>query len=153
REMAVFAESFFGTFMWIQFLVVILLTPAYTAAAIADEKDRKTLEFLLATDLENREIILSKWMSRMLNLSLLILAGLPVLSITQFLGGVDPDLVVAGFAGTAITMVSLAAISILNSVYAKKARDAIVLTYLAVIGYYVLSILGLVLVFNSATFA
>ena len=33
-----------------------MLTPAYVAGAISEEKDRKTLEFLLATDLRNREI-------------------------------------------------------------------------------------------------
>src|SRR5262249_50724570 len=44
------AATFFKTFLDVQLLVVILLTPAYTAGAIAEEKDRRTLEFLLATD-------------------------------------------------------------------------------------------------------
>src|SRR5687767_5130981 len=53
-EMAEFAEWFFYTFMVVQFGCVFLLTPAYTAGAISEEKERKTLEFLLATDLVNR---------------------------------------------------------------------------------------------------
>jgi ABC-type transport system involved in multi-copper enzyme maturation permease subunit len=134
-HMARMADSFFYTFVTLQLLVIVVLTPAYTAGAIADEKDRHTLEYLLATDLRNREIVLSKMVSRMANLSLMLLAGLPILSLMQFLGGVDPGLVLAGFAATMLTMASLAALSILMSVYAKKPRDAIALTYLTALAY------------------
>jgi ABC-type transport system involved in multi-copper enzyme maturation permease subunit len=139
REMAAFAESFFDTFMCVQFTVVVLLTPAYSAGAIAEEKERKTLEFLLATDLRNREIILSKLLSRLANVLLLVLAGLPILSFLQFLGGVDPNLVMAGFAATGLTALSLAGLSIFNSVLSRRPRNAIALTYLGGAGYLVLS--------------
>lgn len=139
QEMSKVAETFFFFFLIAQLAVVVLLTPAFTASAIAEEKDRKTLEFLLVTDLRNREIVLSKLASRYCNLGLLVLTGLPILALTQFLGGVDPDLVLAGFAVTGVTMASLAALSILQSVYAKKPRDAIVLTYLGALAYLVIS--------------
>jgi ABC-type transport system involved in multi-copper enzyme maturation permease subunit len=139
REMASFAESFFYTFVFVQFCVVALLTPAYTAGAIAEEKERRTIEFVLATDLRNREIVLSKLVSRLLNLSLLVLTGLPILGFLQFLGGVDPNLVLASFAATGLTMLSLACLSMVNSVLTRKARDAIALTYLAAVGYLALS--------------
>src|SRR5262249_49386495 len=115
------------------------LTPAYTAGAIAEEKDRKTLEFLLATDLRNREIVLSKLTARYANLTLLLLTALPILSIMQFMGGVDPNLLLVTFAALALTMASLAGFAILSSTLARKARDAIALTYLGAIGYVVLS--------------
>jgi ABC-type transport system involved in multi-copper enzyme maturation permease subunit len=142
-EMASLGESFFTTFFVVQFLAVGLLTPAYVAGAICEEKERKTLEFLLATDLRNREIVLSKLASRLANLSLLILTGLPILSFTQFLGGVDPDLVLAGFAATGLTMLGLAGLSVLCSVYARKARTAIVLTYALMAIYFACSGLAL----------
>jgi ABC-type transport system involved in multi-copper enzyme maturation permease subunit len=135
QEMGKFAESFFIMFMEVQFVGIFLLTPAFAAGAIAEEKDRRTLEYLLATDLDNREIVLGKLVSRVLGLMLLVLTGLPILSLIQFFGGVDPDLVISGFAATGLTMLSLAGLSILNSVYTKKPRDAIVLTYLIVAAY------------------
>jgi ABC-type transport system involved in multi-copper enzyme maturation permease subunit len=138
-RMSDFANGFFYTFLVIQFVTVVLLTPAYTAGAIAEEKERKTLEFILATDLDNREIVLGKVVSRMLNLSLLLLAGVPILSFLQFLGGVDPNMVLAGFAATAITMFSVAGLSMLNSVMCRRARDAIVMTYLMALAYYILA--------------
>jgi ABC-type transport system involved in multi-copper enzyme maturation permease subunit len=147
-DMASLAESFFSVFMVAQFLAVGLLTPVYVAGAVCEEKERRTLEFLLATDLRNREIVLSKLASRLANLSLLVLTGLPILSLTQFLGGVDPDLVLAGFAATALTMVGLAGLSTLCSVYSRKARTAIILTYALIAIYFTCS--GLVLVLLTA---
>ncbi len=135
QRMADFANTFFYTFLAIQFFTVVLLTPAYTAGAIAEEKERKTLEFILATDLRNREIILGKVVSRLLNLTLLLLAGVPILSFLQFLGGVDFSMVLASFAATALTMYSLAGLSIMNSVMCRRARDAIVMTYLMAVAY------------------
>jgi ABC-type transport system involved in multi-copper enzyme maturation permease subunit len=139
NEAARFANSFFYMFMGVQFLVITVVTPAYVAGAIAEEKERKTLEFILATDLLNREIVLSKLASRVLNLMLLVLTGLPVLAGLQFLGGVDPMLVIAGFVATLLTVGSLAGLSILASVLSRRARDAIVLTYLMAAGYLALS--------------
>ena len=138
-EAASFANSFFSVFMSVQFLVLTLVTPAYVAGAVAEEKERKTLEFLLATDLRNREIVLGKLASRLLNLTLLLLTGLPILSFLQFLGGVDPMLVLAGFGATLLTVASLAGLSVYNSTLSRRARDAIVLTYLMMAAYLVLS--------------
>ena len=138
RAMAAVAESFFATFMSVQFGLIVLLTPAYVAGAITEEKERKTLEYLLATDLDNREIVLGKLVARVGYLTLLLLTGLPVLSAVQFLGGVEPSLVFAGFAATAMTAASLAGMSILASVYSKRSRDAIIRTYLTIILYFAL---------------
>ena len=123
-------------YMAVQFLVIVFLTPGITASAVAEEKDRKTLEYLLATDLHNHEIILGKLVSRLAYMGLVLLTGLPVLSLLQLLGGVDPSLLLAGFAATGLTMLSLAALSILNSVYATKPRTAIALTYVQAAAYF-----------------
>jgi ABC-type transport system involved in multi-copper enzyme maturation permease subunit len=135
RHYALLAETFFMVFMLVQLTLVVLLTPAYVAGAIAEEKDRKTMEFMLATDLRDREIVLSKLLSRLANMSLLLLTGLPILSILQFIGGVDPQLMVAGFAAIALSMLGIGSLSILLSTLFKKPRDAISLTYLMLIAY------------------
>lgn len=133
------AEQFFEVLMIVQLIAVTVLTPAYVAGAIAEEKERRTMEFILATDLRNREIVLSKLVARLANLSLFLLTGLPILSLVQFLGGVDPNLVLCGFLATLMTMFGLGGISILNSVMFKRPRDAIAMTYLMVVAYIGLS--------------
>ena len=134
------AENYFEVFMVVQFVTVLLLTPAYVASSIAEEKDRKTIEYLFATDLRNHEIVLSKFGSRLANLTLFLLTGLPILAILQFLGGIDPNLVLAGFAATALTMFGLGGVAQFLSVVCQKPRDAIALTYLLALTYFILSL-------------
>jgi ABC-type transport system involved in multi-copper enzyme maturation permease subunit len=150
KESARFAELFFCVFMVVQLSLVALLTPAYVAGAIADEKDRKTLEFMLATDLLNHEIVLSKLLSRLANLTLFLLTGLPILSVLQFIGGVDADLMLAGFAGTGLTMLGIASVSILFSTLFPKPRDAIGMSYLVIIAYMSIGTVSFALEMSSA---
>lgn len=135
NELSRFGTEFFQTFAVIQFVVVVLLTPVYVGGTICVEKERKTLEFLFATDLRNREIIFGKLASRVTNLLMFTLLGLPILTLVQLFGGVDPEQVLALFVATATTVVGLAAVSIWYSTMLKKARDAIMLTYLSYLAY------------------
>ncbi|MSR52890.1 MAG: hypothetical protein EXS09_06320 [Gemmataceae bacterium] len=141
KDLSQLAETYFGVYMVVQFILVCVLTPASVAGAIAEEKERRTLEFLLATDLNNREIVFGKLATRVGSLLLLLAAGLPILTLMQFFGGIDPDLVIAGFVATVLIVLSLAAVGMAASVLARKARDAIALTYLIGVAYIVLSLL------------
>jgi ABC-type transport system involved in multi-copper enzyme maturation permease subunit len=135
QQAARMSENFFSMFMIVQLALVVLLTPSYVAGAISEEKDRKTMEFMLATDLHNREIVLSKLLSRLSNMTLFLLTGLPILSVLQFLGGVDVQLMFAGFLGTGLTMLGIGSVSILFSTLFQKPRDSIGVTYLVIITY------------------
>jgi ABC-type transport system involved in multi-copper enzyme maturation permease subunit len=132
-DKARFAGSFFMAFLGIQFAVVLLVTPAYTAGAIAEHKERRTLDFLLVTDLSNREIVLGALAARLGNLLLLMITGLPVLSLLEFLGGVDPQLLLAAFAATAMMTLSLGGLSILISVNSRTSLGALFGTYMAIV--------------------
>jgi len=136
-----FASSFFAVVVTIQMLAVYALTPAYTAGVIAQEKQRGTLDAMLATDLRNHEIILGLLMSRLASLALLVVTGLPVVSLMLLCGGVDPAWVLAVFAATGLTMASLGSLGILQSVSARRPRDAVLRTYLIVIAFLVLTAL------------
>lgn len=151
-EYARFAEEFFHVFVTIQVIIIGLLTPAYIAPAIAEEKERRTLEFLFATDLRNREILFGKLAARLGTLTLFLLAGLPILTLTQFFGGVDPNQVIVYTLGTLILMLFLAAIAIWCSVSVKKSRDAIALAFLIPIAYHALSAVAYGLALQSQQF-
>jgi ABC-type transport system involved in multi-copper enzyme maturation permease subunit len=153
RLLADFASSFFLAFLAVQFLAGCLLTPAYTAGAVAEEKERNALELLLTTDLRGREIVLGMAASRLANLLLVILAGLPVLSLTLFVGGVDAGLLAAGFAVTALSMLSLTALGVLVSVYAHRPRQAVIRTYGWAAAYLVVSGLSWLLLLPSIGWA
>lgn len=124
-----FALVFFQLFFAAQLAVVCLLTPAYTATAIAEEREHRTLDFLLASDLSSGEIVVGKLVARLLTLIVILLVGLPVLSLLQLLGGVDPNLVLAGFAVSFLTTLSLGSLGIFNSSRSSRPRSAVLTTY------------------------
>src|SRR5438270_6933776 len=95
--MSAFAEHILAVFLGVQFLLAVLLTPAYTAAAVTDEKERNTLVFLLATDLRGHELVLGKFAARLINVLLLLCVGLPILGLLELLGGVELAVVISGF--------------------------------------------------------
>jgi ABC-type transport system involved in multi-copper enzyme maturation permease subunit len=135
NELSRFGTEFFITFIVMQFIVVVLLTPVYVAGTICVDKERKILEFLFATDLRNREIIFGKLASRVLTLLLFVLVGLPILAFVQLFGGVDPEQVLACTVATIVSVIGLSSLGIWYSTMLKKARDAIMLTYLSYIAY------------------
>ena len=138
KRQAELAQQFFYAFVVVQFAFICLLTPAYVAGGVAEEKERRTLDFLLATDLGSREIVFGKLLARLGNLALFVMTGLPILSLMQFFGGIDPGLLLASFEVTALTACSLAGLGILMSVQRRR-RDAIILTYLAAVAYVVIA--------------
>jgi ABC-type transport system involved in multi-copper enzyme maturation permease subunit len=141
QEVLHFNQAFFTRFTLVQFALIVLLTPGVTAGAIADEKERRTLEFLLTTELRGYEIVLGKLASRIAYMLLLLLTGLPVLALLQLLGGVDPQLVLGAFAASGVTLLSFACLSIFNSVLASKPRTAIFATYVQILGFFAATLL------------
>lgn len=139
-KLSEFAASFFNTFMVVQYGVLLVVTPAYVAGAITDEKERKTIDYLFTTDLANREIVFGKLAARVANVFLYVLAGLPVLAFMQLFGGIDPDLVLAGTAAALVTAVGLSAVGIAFSAASKRSRDAIVVSYGMLVLYLFLSL-------------
>lgn len=129
-EMSNFANATFTSFGFIQFFAVIFLTPALVAGTIADEKQRKTLHYLLSSRLTGAEIVLGKLGSRLLNVLVIMGAGLPIVSLMTLFGGIDPLVILATYAETFMAVYFLAALSIWVSVQSKKPREAVSLMYL-----------------------
>jgi ABC-type transport system involved in multi-copper enzyme maturation permease subunit len=135
RELSRFAESFFTSFVLLQFAVVSIVTPAYAATALASEKANRTLELLLATHLTSREIVLGILASRLGTLFLLLLTGVPILCLLPFFGGVDPRYVFASFVVLLATTVSVGSMSVLVSIHARNPLAAVLGAYSACIPY------------------
>lgn len=146
--MSAFAEHVLVVFLGLQFALGVLLTPVYTASAVTDEKERNTLVFLLASDLRGYELVLGKFAARLTNVLLLLCVGLPILGLLELLGGVELAVVVSGFVALLAMVISLAALSILFSVYARRSRTAVIGTYLLILAYLFLSQLTYTLMFD-----
>src|SRR5439155_7456322 len=63
-----------------QFVILLLVTPAFAAGSISDEKTRGTLQEWLTTDLTAWEILRGKLLAQVTQLGTLALAALPPLA-------------------------------------------------------------------------
>lgn len=131
-EMAKLAEDFVLTIVLVQSAAIVLLTPAYLAGAIAEEKERRTLELLFTTHLSDHQIVVGKMLSRMTHLAGLLLTGLPVLSLIQLFGGVSAGLLVVHFLVALLTLLSVGSMCILCSVLSKTVLGAMAGAYAVV---------------------
>ena len=113
----------------VQLLFVAAITPAYAAAAVAEEKERGTLSLLLATQLSDREIVWGKAAARALFVLAAVACGIPVLMLTTLFGGVDMGFIAAGYALAAGTVVLSVAIGMSAACHAPDSRTALVRAY------------------------
>jgi ABC-type transport system involved in multi-copper enzyme maturation permease subunit len=134
-EMAAFANAMAMTFLWVQLLAVIVLTPILTAGAISEERGRRTLDFLLVTHLLDREVVVGKLAARLGHMLLILASGLPLLAILQFLGGVDPNFVLASFICTLAFMIGFGSAGLYFSSSAPNTRQAVARTYYLALCY------------------
>jgi ABC-type transport system involved in multi-copper enzyme maturation permease subunit len=130
-QMSSLAQNFVLAILWVQTLAVFVLTPAYVAGVIAEEKERHTLELLFTTHLRGREIVFGKLAARLASLAAVLLTGLPLLALTQLWGGVDLFVLLAAFALTGLILLTVGALSMLFSVYARTVRQAMASSYSA----------------------
>ena len=127
--LASIANEFFGSFCLVQLTAVLLITPALIAGTIAEEKERRTIEYLLVTDLRNREIVIGKLLARLMQLIMVLAVGWPMLAILRLLGGVAMEQILASTVITASTALAVASLSIWCSVQARRGRDAVMRVY------------------------
>ena len=129
NELAHAAESFAYTLFMVQNMAVLFLVPAYLGSAIAEEKERRTLEMLFTTQLNDTEIILGKFSSRIIHLVGFVLAGCPILGLIQFWGGVDTLLVVGNVVNTLLNILTLGSFCLMMSVMCRTVTAAVVISY------------------------
>lgn len=84
-------SSFINIYVFVavvEFVMLMFIMPALTAASISGERERQTLDILLTTTLHPRDIILGKLMSSFGTMSLMVISSFPLLSVSFVYGGV-----------------------------------------------------------------
>lgn len=128
-----FANHFVFLYMLGQFVFLLLIGPTYVAGAIAEERQRGTLDFLFSSNLTDAEIVYGKYFSRLALLMQFVLIGLPVLALVQLIGGVSLEMVAGMLLGTLGCLASLTALTLLLSVVSKHTRSALLRTFIVVV--------------------
>src|SRR5262245_49488812 len=129
RQLAWFGENFFNAFAFVQFWCAALFTPGYVAVAVAEERERRTADLLLASQLHNHEIVLGKLFARLAAVAGVLLTGLPVLALTTLFGGVDIVILMCEFAATGLTLLAVGSVAVACSATANSMPAALGRTY------------------------
>ena len=87
-DIAAYSQLVFQVFAFLQLTLAAFFATLFTAASVAQEKDRRTLILLLMTDMRNRELAYGKLLASLLIVAVLLAASLPVFGLLRLLGGV-----------------------------------------------------------------
>jgi len=128
-------QSLFNLLPWF----FLLLIPAITMASIAEENNNETLEILLTHPLEDRELILGKFLSSVTYVAILLLSSLPIaLSLNAF-GDMDFGVFVGQYVASLLLAFPLMGLGIAVSTYFRSQVPALMLS---VVSTFVLIIIG-----------
>ena len=93
RANTLFQSIFFG-----QIVLILVIIPALATGALAQERERQTLQPLLLTPLSPLQIVWGKAGGVLSLVGLLLVSTLPLTSLCFLLGGVEPGLIIGAYA-------------------------------------------------------
>lgn len=123
------SRTMFIMMSFLQFALILFITPGLTAGVISSERERQTLNIMLTTTQSSTSIILSKLISAISYLLLLIIASLPLYSIVFLFGGISPMQVLTTIGFYIFTMIVIGSIGVLFSTLIRKTIVSMVTTY------------------------
>ncbi|MCX7664291.1 MAG: ABC transporter permease subunit [Gemmataceae bacterium] len=129
KELAQFSRNFSITFFMVQQVIVLLITPIFVAGAVFEERETRTGEVLLTTDLTRKEIFHGKLWARALQVLMVVAAGVPILALTLLWGGVPVGGMIVCYAVTLCTICTAAAVAAAVSADAETLRGGIFAAY------------------------
>jgi ABC-type transport system involved in multi-copper enzyme maturation permease subunit len=139
-EAAEFALNTFIAFAVIQLITLLLLIPALFGGAIADEKQRKTLHYLMASRLSSFEIVVDKVLGRAPHLAVFLGLGLPVVCLLGLVGGVPPEYVAVAYVTTFSTASMAVALTVFISTIARKVRQSVLIAYILLLAWQIVPV-------------
>lgn len=117
----------------VQLLLVLFITPTFTATTINSEKERQTFDLLLCSRLSPLALIGGKLLSGLTNSLLLIAASLPLFSLVFFFGGVSPGEALIALTIFVITALLVATVGIFCSTLVARPAVSTALAYVLVL--------------------
>jgi hypothetical protein len=127
--LADFTDLFLQFCLAQHFALVFLLTPAFLAGSISDERRQGTLAELLTTDLGPGAILLGKLDSALVQIGSVVLTALPLLAYLAGAGFVNASTIFGLLLVTAVWLVTLSCLTLCASVFSPLTRSAVLRIY------------------------
>lgn len=109
-----------------QLVTIFLFLPPLMAGALAQEKERETLGLLFLTDLTPWELVLQKYVGRLIPMLTLLFLSLPLLAVAYSLGGVSTGLLYYSAATLFVTCLWVGALALECSAHEATTFQALV---------------------------
>ena len=133
-------------------IIVMILAPGSTAAAISLEREKQTLDMLVTTPVSSIGLVLGKLLASVGWIVLLLLASLPVMALVFTFGGVAPDDIVRAYIVLAAAAFAYGSMGLFISALLKRTAASTIINLVLALGIAVGTV-GLYGVGTALTFA
>jgi len=127
-----FVHDYLATFVWQAWWLALLGVPGFVASTFTEEKTRGTIEHLLTADLTSLEIVVGKFLGKVVQLAVFLSCALPFAIFAGTLGNLEASSLFAICTFAIAPAIAICAVSLLASVLFRQNRDAILAVYLFV---------------------
>jgi ABC-type transport system involved in multi-copper enzyme maturation permease subunit len=145
---AAIGQGIFTALLMLMTLQVVFLAPSSTAGGISLEREKQTLELLIATPISSVAIVIGKLLSALVWVFLLIAASIPLMAVVFVFGGIGPETVLAGYLVLLATALGLGSFGLACSSLVKRTTAS---TAISIFGVLAISIgTAFILIFWTA---
>jgi ABC-type transport system involved in multi-copper enzyme maturation permease subunit len=130
---AAIGQGIFAALLMLMTLQVVFLAPSSTSGSISLEREKQTLELLIATPISSLAIVVGKLLSALVYVFLLIAASLPLMAVVFVYGGVGPEDVLRGYIVLVAAALWLGSFGLLCSSLVKRTTAATAITIFGVL--------------------
>ena len=130
-RMASAGQQIITAVLWFQFLTAQVLAIVMLSTSISDEIYKRTLGTLMTTPIGSFQIVMGKLTSKLLQIVLLLAISLPLLAVVRVFGGVPWGFLLCGLCVTLTAVVFVGSLSLLCSIFTRRAYTAILEAILA----------------------
>ncbi len=132
-DMARFGSVLFQILAPFQLALLIFLAAFGVAGAVAQEKDRRTLILLLMTRLNNSELVLGKLFASLLDVLVMLAAGVPLFMLAVLFGGISISQVAIVILVTLTTVLAAGSLGSMLALWREKTFQTLSLTALVLV--------------------
>ena len=130
---AAIGQGIFAALLMLMTLQVVFLASSSTAGSISLEREKQTLELLIATPISSLAIVVGKLLSALVYVFLLIAASIPLMAVVFVYGGVGPEDVLRGYVVLIAAALGLGSFGLLCSSLVKRTTAATAITIFGVL--------------------
>ena len=128
-QLALAGREIIAYVVWFQFVLLQIVAVVMLSTSVSEEIYHRTLGVLMTTPIYATQVVVGKVLSKLLQLLTLLAMSLPVLAVVRVLGGVPWDFVVSGMFITLAALLFVASLTMLFSIFFRRAFVTILTTF------------------------